>query len=85
MVDYNKKFIFVALFKIIISAGAMGAVIIYFRPYVSWIFLIPVGAAVYFILLFLLRGMEWRDVLNILKSFKKEKAVEMIDERGEKI
>ncbi|MFA5128589.1 MAG: flippase [Patescibacteria group bacterium] len=85
VVDYNKKFIFGALFKIVISAGAMSAVIIYLRPYVYWIFLVPVGAAIYFCLLFLLRGMEWRDVKNIFKALKKEEAMDMIDGRSEKI
>ncbi len=79
VVDYNKKFIFSALFKIVISAGAMSAAIIYLRPYIYWIFLVPIGAAIYFALLFLLRGMEWRDVRNIFKALKKEEAVEMID------
>ena len=85
VVAYNKKFIFTALFKIVISAGAMSAVIIYLRPYIYWIFLVPIGAIVYFALLFLLRGMEWRDVRNIFKALKKEESVEMIDGRSEKI
>jgi len=79
VISYNKKFIFGALFKIVISAGVMSAVIIYLKMYIYWIFLVPVGAAIYFSLLFLLRGMEWRDVKNIFKALKKEKAVEMID------
>jgi O-antigen/teichoic acid export membrane protein len=85
IVDYNKKFIFSALLKIILSAGVMSAAIIYLRPYVYWIFLVPVGAAVYFGLLFLIRGIELRDVKNIFKALKKEKAVEMIDSKGEEI
>ena len=85
IVDYNKKFIFSALFKIILSAGAMSTAIIYLRPYVYWIFLVPVGATIYFGLLFLIRGMELRDVLNIFKALKKEEAVEMIDGKGEEI
>jgi len=85
VVAYNKKFIFGALFKIVISATVMSVVIIYLRPYVYWIFLVPVGATVYFALLFLFHGMEWRDVKNIFKALKKEEAVEMIDGKGEKI
>lgn len=85
IVDYNKKFIFGALVKIVVSAGAMSAVIIFLRPFVYWIFLVPIGAAVYFSLLFLFRGMELRDVKNIFKALKKEEAVEMIDGRSEKI
>ncbi len=85
VISYNKKFIFGALLKILISAVVMSVVIIYLHPYVYWIFLVPVGAAVYFLLLFLLRGMEWRDAKNIFKVLKKEEAVEMIDGRGEKI
>jgi O-antigen/teichoic acid export membrane protein len=79
IVAYNKKFIFSALFKIIISAGAMSAAIIFLRPYVYWIFLIPIGGAIYFALLFLLHGMEWRDVKSIFKALKKEETVEMIE------
>ncbi len=82
---YNKKFIFSALFKIVISAGVMSAVIIYLRPYVYWVFLVPLGAAIYFGFLFLFHGMEWRDVKNIFKVLKKEEAVEMIDGREEKV
>lgn len=85
VISYNKKFLFGSLLKIVISAGAMSAAIIYLRPYVYWIFLVPVGAIVYFSLLFLLRGMEWRDIRNIFKALKKEEAVEMIDGRSEEI
>lgn len=85
IVAYNKKFIFSALFKIVLSAGAMSAAIIYLRPYVYWIFLVPIGAAIYFGLLFLIRGMELRDVKNIFKALKKEEAVEMIESKGEEI
>jgi len=85
VVAYNKKFIFSVLLKIVLSAGVMSAAIIYLRPYVYWIFLVPVGAVVYFGLLFLLRGMEWRDIRNIFKALKKEEAVEMIDGRSEEI
>lgn len=79
VVTYNKKFLFSALFKIIVSAGTMSALIIYLRPYVYWIFLVPIGAVIYFGLLFLIHGMEWRDVKNIFKALKKEEAVEMIE------
>lgn len=79
IVDYNKKFIFSALFKIVLSAGVMSAAIIYLRPYVYWIFLVPIGAVIYFGLLFLIHGMEVRDVKNIFKALKKEEAVEMIE------
>ncbi|MBU1145958.1 flippase [Patescibacteria group bacterium] len=83
VVAYNKKFIFIALFKIVISAGAMSAVIIYLRPYVYWVFLIPIGAIIYFVLLFLLRGMEFRDVTNIFKALKREEVAEMIEGKEE--
>ncbi|MFH2136551.1 MAG: hypothetical protein ABII19_02910, partial [Patescibacteria group bacterium] len=83
VVAYNKKFIFIALFKIVISAGAMSAVLIYLRPYVYWVFLIPIGAIIYFVLLFLLRGMEFRDVTNIFKALKREEVAEMIEGKEE--
>lgn len=85
VVSYNKKFLFGSLFRIVLSAGAMSAAIIYLRPYVYWLFLIPVGAVVYFGLLFLIRGMEWRDVKNIFKALKKEEQVEMIDGEAREI
>jgi O-antigen/teichoic acid export membrane protein len=85
VVSYNKKFLFGSLFKIVISAGAMSAAIIYLRPYVYWLFLVPIGGAVYFGLLFLIRGMAWRDVINIFKALKKEEQVEMIDGEAREI
>jgi O-antigen/teichoic acid export membrane protein len=79
VVSYNKKFLFGSLFKIIFSAGVMSAAIIYLLPHINWILLIPVGGVIYFALLFLIRGMEWRDVINIFKALKREESVEMIN------
>lgn len=85
VISYNKKFLFGSLFKIVVSAGAMSAVIIYLLPHVYWLVLIPIGGAIYFGLLFLIRGIEWRDVMNIFKALEKEEQVEMIDGEAREI
>ncbi len=85
VVEYNKKFIFGSLFKIVFSAAVMSAAIIYLRPYIYWLILIPIGAVIYFGLLFLIRGMELRDVINIFKVLKKEESVEMIDGEAKEV
>lgn len=85
VVSYNKSFLFGSLLKIVFSAGLMGVAIIYSRPYIHWLFLIPLGGLIYFGVLFLIHGIERRDIINIWKAIKKEKAVEMIDGQTEEL
>jgi O-antigen/teichoic acid export membrane protein len=76
VVDYNKIFLIRSLFKIFFSALAMSAIVIFLRPYISFIILIPLGMIVYFSAMFLIKGIEKRDIVNIVKIFKKEKVEE---------
>jgi O-antigen/teichoic acid export membrane protein len=85
IVAYGKGFIFGLLAKIILSAGLMSAVIIFLNKFVLFWFLIPIGGAIYFTALYLLRGIGKGDFVGILQALRKKQAVEIIEGEGEEI
>ncbi len=85
IVVYGKSFIFGSLAKIIFSASLMSALIIFLNKFISFWFLVPIGGAVYFGFLYILRGISKEDFSGILKSLKKKPAAEMIEGEKEKV
>jgi len=48
----------------LIMAGVLG----YLLRFVQWYWLVPVGAVVYFVVLWILKGVNRQDVADVLKS-----------------
>jgi len=80
VIKYNKMFLLKSLGKIFFSALVMSVVVIFLRQDVNFLILIPLGAFIYFAMMFLTKGIEKRDVINIIKIFKKEKVIENQEE-----
>ncbi|HLD30717.1 MAG TPA: flippase [Patescibacteria group bacterium] len=80
VIKYNKMFLLKSLGKIFFSALVMSVVVIFLRQDVNFLILIPLGAFIYFTMMFLTKGIEKRDVINIIKIFKKEKVIENQEE-----
>lgn len=69
---YNLRYLSLGLLKTLIAAGFMGFVILYFKPSLNWIILIPLGGLAYLILIFILKGLTIDDILSVRKAiFKK--------------
>lgn len=69
---YNGNFLILSFIKTIISAGLMGVMIIYLKPTVNWLFLIPLAGICYFVLMFSLKGLTIKDIVSVKESvFKK--------------
>lgn len=65
---YNKKELLFFVFKILLAGFIMGAVIFYLKNYFSFITLIPLGAIIFFIAVYLLRALNKEDFVKISKS-----------------
>ncbi|PIU10504.1 hypothetical protein COT27_02875 [Candidatus Kuenenbacteria bacterium CG08_land_8_20_14_0_20_37_23] len=68
IIDYSKTYLFNGLAKIFLACLLMAVVIYYFLPLVNWIFLIPVGVLVYFVVLWFIGGVSRQDARDIWNS-----------------
>lgn len=69
---YDAKFLIVSFLKTIVSAGLMGALIVFLKPALPWPILIVLGGFCYFLLMFLSKGLTIKDISSIKESiFKK--------------
>ena len=68
IVAYNKKFLWLSLAKILLAGLLMGVFVFTLRESVHFLILSFLGAAIYFILLYLFRGYTKKDVVNIISS-----------------
>ncbi|MDD5566837.1 MAG: flippase [Patescibacteria group bacterium] len=68
IIDYDKKFLLKTLFKTLLSGGIMLAVMMFLKPGLSVMLLIPIGIAVYFAVLFLVRGFGHKEYVRIYHS-----------------
>jgi len=76
IIEYRLKKNLIIFAKAIFSAGFMALTVYYLKDSLS-IFVVPIiGAAVYFLLLFLLGGFNKEDILSILDSFKRKGKIE---------
>lgn len=79
VIKYDKPFLLKSFLKILFSAGIMAGLVIYLKSILSWLILIPLGALVYFGILYLIHGITKEDFKDIWKVIKKEKAVEIVN------
>jgi O-antigen/teichoic acid export membrane protein len=76
IIDYRVKYIAGIIVKSLFAAGAMAVFIIYVKEFVSFLYLIPVGALIYLGLMFLIKGITVEDVAYVWRSiFKLKKKV----------
>ena len=69
---YSKKLLFTKFVKGVLSAGLMALVIWLLQPYIHLIFIIPIGIIVYFVVLYLARGVTREDLSTIHRSVLKK-------------
>lgn len=71
IVAYRKKYLIGVLLKTIFSAGLMSIFVFYFKEKISLFLLIPLGALIYFIAIFLVKGIRKEDFQSIKESFNR--------------
>ena len=69
IIDYRKGKIFLVFLKSFLAASAMGGLVLYLKPLVNILALVPAAGIIYFILLFLLGGFKKEDIISITESF----------------
>ena len=68
VVSYSKKFLLQKFFITLVSAGLMGTFIYMVKQKLNVLIVIPAAMVVYFILLFILRGIKKKDIRGLAKS-----------------
>jgi O-antigen/teichoic acid export membrane protein len=71
IVSYNKKFLIKGFFKILLACVSMSLIILVLKPLINFLIIIPIGGLIFFIVLYLARGIEWHDVKDLYFSFAK--------------
>ncbi len=65
IVDYDKKYLLLSFFKIIISCLVMGTVVMTTKNQLHFLFVIPLGVFSYFVVLYLIRGFTKNDITQM--------------------
>ena len=73
IINYNKKYLIINFIKSFISALIMGIILYSLLFKLSFIILIPLGAIIYFVILFLIKGFSKNDFNDLLVSLKLKK------------
>ncbi len=68
IIKFNKFLMFKNFLKPLFAGLAMGSTILYLKPQISFLILIPLGVFIYFIILYLLRGFTKEDIKVFYKS-----------------
>jgi len=68
--DYNRKYLLKTLMKTLLAAVVMYGLLMVLKSSLSLFLLIPIGVVVYFLILFLVRGIGQSEVKKIYKSLK---------------
>lgn len=71
-IDFSLRKVIRAFFKILISGILMGILVFYLKSYINILIVIPIGAIIYFILLFAFRTIKKDEVAYIYSSFLKK-------------
>ena len=71
IIPYSKRHLLVVIIKTGVSAFVMAAILFYLKDFVNFIVLIPIGAVIYFAVLFLIKGMTVREVHILMKVILK--------------
>ncbi|MEK7167851.1 MAG: polysaccharide biosynthesis C-terminal domain-containing protein, partial [Patescibacteria group bacterium] len=72
IISYGKKTLFVSLVKILIGCAVMTLAILGVKEYLHFLFVIPLGIAIYFSILFFLKEFTLNDLTQLKKMIKKE-------------
>jgi len=74
IINYNKWYLVKNFVKILIASLIMGGTIYYLlnNILISWWWLIPAGAVVYLVALWILRGISKQDVIDVYESVIKD-------------
>ncbi len=70
-IKFDVKKITLAFFKILISAILMGVVVYSLKEKMHILFVIPIGALIYFVLLFVFKTVRKDEIIHVCKSFLK--------------
>ncbi|MFA5358501.1 MAG: flippase [Patescibacteria group bacterium] len=71
IIRYNKIFLIKGFFKVLVACVCMTVVIIFLKPMMNFLFLVPIGGVVYLIVLILLKGINWTEAWDLVGSFRK--------------
>ena len=71
-IDFDIKKILQSFTKILFSGILMGVLVFYLKIYLNILIIIPIGALVYFILLFIFRTIRKDEIIHIYSSFLKK-------------
>ena len=73
IIKYDYKFLIIKLIKALLASVVMAALIIYLKPYLNFIILVFIGAIIYSLLIFIIKGITINDAKYIWKAvFKKQ-------------
>lgn len=73
VIPYSRKYLLGVFIKTILSAGLMAAIIIYCKQFINFIPLIFIGAVIYVLILYILRGFTKQDLKFLARQFGKLK------------
>ncbi len=68
IVDYSRWYLVKGFSKILVASLVMAGVIYYLLPQMYFLWLVPIGAIVYFLVLWILRGINKQDVVDVWNS-----------------
>jgi len=69
---FEAKVFVINFFKVLFASIIMGLIVLLFKIYVYWIFVIPLGALVYALILFALKIVTFNDLRNLLALLRKK-------------
>jgi len=75
LTEYNAKFLWLGFARTLLATALMSVIIITLKPTMNFLFLVPIGALVYFVVLYLVRGLDRQDIIDVYNSFFKKKAI----------
>jgi O-antigen/teichoic acid export membrane protein len=74
IVDYSRLYLVKSFLKILVASLIMAGVIDYLLNHemgISWLALVPIGAGIYFVVLWILRGVSKHDIQDVWRSVVK--------------
>jgi len=73
IIPYSKRHLLSVIVKTGISAFVMAVVLFYLNDFINFVILIPIGAVIYFIVLFAIKGMTIRELKILISVILKRK------------
>lgn len=70
ILDYNRRYLFLSGIKIFLAGLIMMASLLYFKQFVSFLILVPVGAVIYFGVLWMIRGIGKNELSELIAGLK---------------